>query len=266
MSRIAAAFEATKREGRAALIAYLCAGDPDLPRSREAARALVEAGADLLELGIPFSDPIADGPVIQEASFRALQSGTTVRGVLELVAQLRTDGVTIPIALMTYVNPVMSFGYDRFLTEAARAGVDGLIVPDLPLEQASELSEKAASHGIDLVLLAAPTTPQDRLEQIAAKSRGFLYFVSVAGVTGSRTELPEELSAQLQRARRVAKVPLAVGFGISRADQVAALASQVEGVVVGSALVRLIAEAGGDPTTAAERVRELRAATKQPAP
>lgn len=261
MSRIEAMFEGTKREGRAALIAYLCAGDPDLPRSRVAAKALIDAGADLLELGLPFSDPIADGPVIQAASFRALQAGTTVSGVLELVAQLRSDGVTIPIALMTYVNPVLSFGMERFLKEAARAGVDGLIVPDLPLEQAGEVSAQAAAQGIDLVLLAAPTTPEARLGEIAAKSRGFLYFVSVAGVTGARTELPPELTVQLQRARRLSKVPVAVGFGISRAEQVAALAAQVEGVIVGSALVRLIDEAKGDPTSAAAKIRELRAAT-----
>lgn len=263
MSRFGEAFAAAKREGRAALVTYLCAGDPDLERSFEAARAVAGAGADVIELGIPFSDPIADGPVIQAAAFRALASGTNVKAVLALVERLRAAGVSQPIALMTYVNPIQSFGLERFASECARVGVDGWIIPDLPLEQAEAYATRAEAAGLELVLLAAPTTPPARLERIARRSKGFLYFVSVAGVTGARTELPKELGAQVAAARALAAVPVAVGFGIATAEQVRSLVDVADGVVVGSALVKRLLQDGGEPSGTAALVRELRAATKR---
>lgn len=245
MSRVAKAFERAKTEHRAALVAYLCAGDPSLERTRELVPLLFEAGADLVELGLPFSDPIADGPVIQAASFRALQAGTTTAGVLETVAAIRASGCDGPIAIMSYLNPILSMGLESFAKRAAAAGVDALVLPDVPLEQAEQLEPVFARHGIELALLAAPTTPADRLARIGARAKGFLYFVSVAGVTGARRELPPELIGQLRAAKAASKAPVVVGFGIGRPEQVKELAPHADGVVVGSALVRLLNDGGG---------------------
>lgn len=261
MSRISEAFERARAERRAALVTYLCAGDPSLEATRVLVPTLFAAGADVVELGIPFSDPIADGPTIQAASFRALQSGTTVRKVLQVVRDLRAAGTTGPIVLMTYLNPLYALGLPAFFESAAAAGVDGVIIPDLPLEECEETAQLAAGAGVDLVLLVAPTTPPERLAQIGKRTRGFLYFVSVAGVTGARVELPSDLAQRLAQAREVSAAPVAVGFGIATPEQIRGLRTHADGVVVGSALVKLAHESGGDPARVEAFVRALRDAT-----
>ena len=256
--RIEVAFARAKGEKRSALVAYLCAGDPSLAATERLVPAIVSAGADIIELGVPFSDPIADGPVIQAASQRALASGTSLPKLLDLVARLRASGLSTPLVLMGYANPMVAMGWERFAERAARAGVDGAIVPDLPLEEAEPVSAVLAAAGLDLVLLAAPTTPPERLARIAERTRGFLYFVSVTGVTGGGAELPEELPAMLARARQVPRV--AVGFGVSRPEQARLLAPHADGVVVGTAIVRGIERAGGAAEPVAALVRSLRQA------
>jgi tryptophan synthase alpha chain len=264
VSRIAAAFQRAAAERRAALIAYVCAGDPSLEETVRIVPRLAEAGADLIELGIPFSDPIADGPAIQAASLRALRSGTTARGVLGAVRRIRERDATTPLVLMTYLNPVLAYGMDSFAADASSAGVDGVIVPDLPVDEAAPLSGALARAGVDLVLLAAPTTSSERLARIGRESRGFLYCVSVAGVTGARTGLPPELPNQLAQARARSSVPIAVGFGVSTPEHARALAAHADGVIVGSALVSLLHESGGDLDRAAAFVRGLADATRHP--
>ncbi len=258
--RIAKAFARAKAERRRALIAYLCAGNPSLEATERLVPAIEKAGADVIELGIPFSDPIADGPVIQAASQRALASGTSLSKVLDSVARLRQAGVAAPLVLMGYANPIVAIGWEQFAERASRAGVDGAIVPDLPLEEAEPISAMFEKAGMDLVLLAAPTTPPERLARIAERTRGFLYFVSVTGVTGARAELPAELPSMLARAREVSRAPVAVGFGVSTPEQARLLAPHADGVVVGSAIVRAIERAGGEPGPVAELVRALRGA------
>jgi len=250
--RIAAAFADCRAEGRAALVTYVMAGDPDLATSRAMALACAEGGADLLEIGMPFSDPIADGPVIQLAAERALAAGTGAAEVLRLARQLRKASA-VPIALMGYVNPLLSYGEERFLAEAQRAGVDALILPDLPPEEAEELREQARGHGIALVNLLAPTSTAARRQQACATAGGFLYLVSVTGVTGARTGLPAELPALLASVRAESPVPVVVGFGVSGPEQARRLGPLADGVVVGSAIVRRIAE-GGSRATRAGRV------------
>jgi tryptophan synthase alpha chain len=258
--RIAKAFARAKEERRRALVAYLCAGDPSLAATERLVPAIEKAGADVIELGIPFSDPIADGPVIQAASQRALAAGVSLPKVLEAVARMRQGGVSAPLVLMGYANPMVAMGLERFAETASRAGVDGAIVPDLPLEAAEPAAALFEKVGMDLVLLAAPTTPPERLARIAERTRGFLYFVSVTGVTGARADLPSELPSQLAKARELSRAPVAVGFGVSTPEQARLLAAHADGVVVGSAIVRAIERAGGEPGPVAELVRSLREA------
>ncbi len=253
--RIRRAFEACRERGRAALVTYVMGGDPDLATSEAAALACVEGGADLLELGMPFSDPIADGPTLQLAAERALASGTTVRDVLRLASALRRR-TEIPIALMGYVNPVLALGEERFLAGAARAGVDAVILPDLPPEEAGELGERARAHGVGTVFLLAPTSTPARRAAACAAATGFVYFVSVTGVTGARRSLPAGLAAQLAAVRRESPVPVVVGFGISSPAQARALGRLADGVVVGSAVVARVA-AGGPRAARAGRVRRF---------
>ena len=245
MNRIDRHFQEARAAGRKSLIVYVCAGDPDLPTTERLVPALAEAGADIVELGVPFSDPLADGPTIQAATGRALRSGTTLGGILELVGRLRRGGCDVPLALMGYLNPIVRMGMERFVARAAEVGVDGLIVPDLPFEESDALSASAAARGLDLVLLAAPTTPAGRLREIARQTRGFLYFVSVTGVTGARAALPADLPARLDAVRAASAAPVAVGFGISNPEQARALAAHADAVVVGSAVVAEIARSGG---------------------
>jgi tryptophan synthase alpha chain len=246
VSRFGATFERLRARGERALVAYIMAGDPSLEETR---RLVVEAekrGADAIELGVPFSDPLADGPVIQRAGLRALASGTTLPRVLETVATLRTQ-VGLPIALMTYYNPVFVFGLRGFARAAVDAGVDGLIVPDLPYEESGPLRAEAEPAGLDLVQFVAPTSTPARVKAIARLSRGFIYLVSLTGITGERRELPRDLDAQIRTLRLVTTKPVCVGFGVSTPEHAAAAGKLADGVIVGSALVRLIERHAGTP-------------------
>ena len=263
---IGAAFDACRRERRAAFIPYLAAGDPDLDTTGELLDALVAGGADLIELGVPFSDPIADGPVNQRAAFRALQSGTTLSGILRLIHRKR-EALGVPVVLFTYFNPIHARGVATFAEQAASSGVDGLLCVDLPPEEArEELIPALREQGIDSIFLLAPTSDRDRVRKVARASTGFVYYVSRTGVTGVRDQLVPELAAELRRVRGGVKQPLAVGFGISTPEQVAAVGRLADGVVVGSALVRLVEEKAGRAGLASaleERVRELSAPLHQ---
>ena len=236
-------FAGLASQGRCALMPFVMAGDPDLETTAATLLALQEAGADLIELGIPYSDPLADGPVIQAAASRALAAGTTPAAVLSLLGSLR-DRLTIPVVLFTYSNPLLNRGMEAFCDAAAAAGAAGLVVPDLPLEEAEKLSTIAAQRGLDLVLLVAPTTPPERLARIHAASRGFTYLVSVTGVTGVRSALQERVGGLVRQLKDQGGTPVAVGFGISAPEQ----ARQVrdwgaDGAIVGSALVQRMADA-----------------------
>ncbi|MFN9629486.1 MAG: tryptophan synthase subunit alpha [Cyanobacteriota bacterium] len=255
-SAIAARFKALRHQGRCALMPFLMAGDPDLPTTAATLLALQDNGADLIELGIPYSDPLADGPVIQAAASRALASHTSPAAVLQLLSSLKGT-LTIPVILFTYSNPLLNRGMEAFCQQAAEAGAAGLVVPDLPLEEAEKLSPIAASQGLDLVLLVAPTTPPERMARIHATSRGFTYVVSVTGVTGVRAALESRVEPLVQSLKHQGGCPVAVGFGISTPEQ----AHQVktwgaDGAIVGSALVKVVAEAqsaGDDGAAAAGR-------------
>ncbi|HEU4533828.1 MAG TPA: tryptophan synthase subunit alpha, partial [Polyangiaceae bacterium] len=221
-ARIAAAFEGCRREGRAALVTYVMAGDPDPAASVEAALACVEGGADLLELGVPFSDPIADGPTIQKAALRALKAGTTLAACLEIAARVR-ERAAVPIVLMGYLNPLLAFGEAKFFAACARAGVDAALVPDLPPEHAGALQAPARAAGVALPFLLAPTSTDARIASVSAAASGFVYYVSVTGVTGARSELPADLGERLARVRRAGSLPVIAGFGLSTPEQVAAV-------------------------------------------
>lgn len=237
MSRIPDAFARARKEERAALVAYLMAGDPDLDTSEKLALACIRGGANLLELGVPFSDPIADGPEIQAAGQRALKAGTRPRDVLDLAARLRRES-DVPLVLMTYLNPILALGTKAFAARAAAAGVDGVIVPDLSLEESGELGGILEAAHLDLIQLVAPSTPDARARAIGAASRGFLYVVARYGTTGTRTGLPDDLGPRLAALRSETTLPLAVGFGVSTSDHVRALtALGADGIVVGSAIV-----------------------------
>jgi tryptophan synthase alpha chain len=248
-------FQRLRAEGRCALMPFLVAGDPDLATTKAALLALEANGADLIELGIPYSDPLADGPVIQAAAGRALAAGTTPAAVLAMLAELKGQ-LNLPVVLFTYTNPLLNRGMEAFCAAAA-AGAAGLVVPDLPLEEAEKLSAIAAAHGLDLVLLVAPTTPPERMARIHGASRGFTYLVSVTGVTGVRTAMETRVAPLVAQLQAQGGTPVAVGFGISGPDQ----AQQVkgwgaDGAIVGSALVKRMAEAqaqGADVAAAAGR-------------
>jgi tryptophan synthase alpha chain len=246
VSRIDRAFSRLRRRGERALVAYFTAGDPSLERSRELLREAERRGADLIELGVPFSDPLADGPVIQRASQRALASGVTLARVLELVRDARGE-LSVPLVFLTYYNPVLAFGLKAFARTAVEVGVDGVIVADLPPEEAGPLAAEARAAGLDLIHLVAPTSSPDRMRRIARRSAGFIYAVALTGVTGARSELPADLVRYLRELRAVTTKPICVGFGISTPEQVAAVAPYADGVIVGSAIVRLVeTHAGSD--------------------
>ncbi len=243
MSRLGAAFAAARRDRRAAFVPYITAGDPSLARTADLMRALVRAGADVLELGVPFSDPIADGPTNQQAAERALASGTTLAGVLATVAAVRQE-LAVPIVLFTYANPVLRYGLERFAADAAAAGVDGLLFTDVPAEEMRPFADVLDAAGLDRVMLVTPTSGQRRMKAAARLGGGFLYLVSRTGVTGARQELDLELEANLRAARKASRLPVAVGFGISTPEQVAQVARLADGVVVGSAIVSRIGALG----------------------
>ena len=238
--RIHEAFVRARGEGRVAFIAYLTAGYPEPDATPALVRALVEGGVDAIELGIPFSDPLADGVTIQRSSFQALQGGMTPARALQLIRDLRNERVVIPLIVMTYYNPILAFGLDGFTRDAAAAGVDGLIAVDVPPEEAGELVAQCGANALDLIPLLAPTSSDERIALAARQASGFLYCVSVAGVTGAREALPQELGEFLKRARRMTDLPLAVGFGISRREHVEALQGQADGAIVGSAIIDVI--------------------------
>jgi tryptophan synthase alpha chain len=240
-NRIDARFGELKRAGRAGLITFLTAGDPDPKTSIAIVKALPAAGADLIELGMPFSDPMADGPAIQASSLRALASGGSMKVTLALVREFRAGDPTTPIVLMGYYNPIYQYGVDRFLADARAAGVDGLIVVDLPPEEDEELCLPAKKAGIHFVRLATPTTDDKRLPAVLRNTAGFVYYVSIAGITGTRSAADADVSKAVARLKRHTALPVAVGFGIRSAAQAAAVAKVADGAVVGSALVDRVA-------------------------
>jgi tryptophan synthase alpha chain len=261
-SAIASRFQALKHEGRMALMPFLMAGDPDLEITADVLLSLQDNGADMVELGIPYSDPLADGPVIQASAHRALAAGTTPDRVLTMLQGLQGQ-LTIPVILFTYSNPLLNRGPERFFAAAAAAGAAGLVVPDLPLEEAERLSPLAAQHNLDLVLLVAPTTPAERMRRIAEASRGFTYLVSVTGVTGERSNLEQRVASLVTSLQGCCPIPVAVGFGISGPDQVVQVREWgADGAIVGSALVKRIAAADRQIAAAEAGVfcRQLRSA------
>jgi len=244
MNRIDLQFARCHHEGRAALIAYITAGDPTIARTRQLISALERAGADLIELGIPFSDPLADGKTNQEAAERALRNGVTLHDVLALVQQLRTHS-QIPIVFFTYLNPVFRYGFARFADHAAAAGVDGVLTLDMPPEESAPLKHELDRTGVRSIFLAAPTSTDQRLQLIAHHASGFIYYVCRTGVTGERDDVPADLPEQIKRIRRFSSLPIAVGFGLSSPAHIRGIAQHADAVVVGSAIVRRIG-AGGD--------------------
>jgi tryptophan synthase alpha chain len=266
MSRIAETFARLREEGRPGLVTYTTAGDPDLPRSAEILKALARAGADVLEVGVPFSDPLADGPVIQRATERALAAGGSLRASLDLIASVRQQ-VSAPIVVFSYANPIVRMGLDAFADRAAQVGVDGVLALDLPVEEAAEFRNALSGRGIDTIFLLSPTTTQARIRKAAELGRGFLYGISRLGVTGARDTVSTGAEQMVRRIREVTDLPLALGFGISRPEHVAEVGTYADAAVVGSALVSLIAEASGSPELIARvegYVRSLRAACVAP--
>ena len=247
MSAIDLVFDRCREEKRAAFIPYVTCGDPDLETSFQIVTALVDAGADIIELGVPFSDPIADGPVNQRSATRALAAGTTLSGIFDLVARHRRSSA-VPIVLFSYFNPIFVRGVGSFAAQAAESGVDGVLCVDLPpSEAAKDFTPALREHEIDTVFLLSPTSSRDRVKEVAEASTGFVYYVSRTGVTGVQSELAAELKKSVKRVRRRLPQPLAVGFGISSPEQVAAVAKIADGVVVGSALVQIVEGENGDP-------------------
>jgi len=261
-TRIARRFAELRERGQMGLVAFLTAGDPSLPATESLVLALAEAGADVVELGVPFSDPLADGPAIQRSSERALRAGTTLAGVLDLVAAIRRKS-DVALVLFSYYNPVLQMGLEQFAERASAAGADGVLITDLTPEEAGDYRRIVAARGLDTIFLAAPTSPDERLSKIAACTSGFLYLISRTGVTGAKDTLPEDLPALVRRVRRVTSLPIAVGFGISLPGQVSVLGGLADAAVVGSALVEEIERA---PTVeaaraaVADRVRALKQA------
>lgn len=255
IERISAAFA----KGHPAFMPYAVLGYPSRQASLETIKTLVETGADLLELGIPFSDPLADGPTIQAATQQALENGTTLKECLALARDLRQQGIDTPALLMGYVNPMLAYGLEQFVADAATARIDGFIVPDLPPEEAGELESLCRQYGLALVYLLAPTSTPERIKLVAERSKGFIYLVSLTGVTGARRQLPPGLADFVRRVRAATDTPLAVGFGIGSGEQAKIVAQLADGIIVGSALVKRAAES---PESVRQLSTELRAALR----
>jgi len=262
MQRLNKTFADLKQLKRKALITFITAGDPNLDATCDLVDTLVAAGADIVELGVPFSDPLADGPTIQAASTRSLAQGTTLKKIIAIVKEIRRR-TEVPLVLMTYYNPLYHYGLEKLVNDAVAAGVDGLIVPDLPLEESAQL-RRLAVEKLAVIPLAAPTTTDDRLARIVAAGSGFLYYVTVTGITGTRTALPEELSNFLDRVKKIAgSLPLAAGFGISTPEQARTVGAHADAVIVGSALVEIIAQSGNSAAghqQLGDKIKELRQA------
>ncbi|MDR1713707.1 MAG: tryptophan synthase subunit alpha [Coriobacteriales bacterium] len=261
MSRIDVAFSRCRAAGNTAFIGFVTGGDPSLAHSKRYIQAMADAGADVLEIGVPFSDPIAEGPVIQDANIRALAANTTLDGIFGLVGELRQEGYSpLPLVLLTYLNPVFHYGYERFFSRSAEAGVDGVIIPDLPFEERDELLPAARAAGVDVISMIAPTSTE-RTERIAREATGFIYLVSSLGVTGVRSQINTDLDAIIQRIRAVSDVPVAVGFGLHSPEQARQIGPLADGFIVGSAIVKMIA---ADPQAAEQQlhkyVKEMKAA------
>jgi tryptophan synthase alpha chain len=263
VSRIATCFQQLNARGEKALVAYVTAGDPSLERSYEVVQAVLAGGADVLELGVPFSDPTADGPVIERAAVRALKAGTTVAGVLGLVRQLRAAGHQQPVVLFGYYNPFVQYGLDKLAAAAAEAGADGFLVVDLPPEHAAAMHAAVRAKGLDLIYLLTPTSDQARIDAVKAVAGGFVYYVSRTGVTGSAAPEVTSVAAQVERIKAAIPLPVCVGFGISTPEQVAAIGAEADGVVVGSALVAM-AEGLPEGKTTLDAIRERVAGLKAP--
>jgi tryptophan synthase alpha chain len=249
-----------------AMVAYVTCGDPDLATTREIVLAAIAAGADVIELGVPFSDPVADGPVIQRASERALKHGTSLAQVLTLAAEIREQAQSTGLIVFSYLNPILRMGLDKFCKVARAAGIDGVLVTDLPVEEAGEYLRAMRDHDLSPIFLTAPTSPDERLRRIAAASQGFVYAVSRTGVTGQRQQLAEDARKLVKRLRRVTKLPVALGFGISTPEQFAEVAEFADAVVVGSAIVEMIEKnRGREAAAVGEFVKRLSALSGQPA-
>jgi tryptophan synthase alpha chain len=246
VSRISTTFERLRADGRTGLIAYITAGDPSIARTRDVLLALARAGADAIEVGVPFSDPLADGPVIQRATERALAAGATLDAVLTLIAEVRAN-LSVPLILFTYANPVARMGFETFAKRAAAAGVDGVLTLDLPVEEAGEFRELLQREGLDTIFLLSPTTTSERIRRAGELGRGFLYGISRLGVTGAREQVAASAADLAARVRRESTLPLALGFGISRPEHVREIGRFADAAVVGSGLVQVIAEAGDSP-------------------
>ncbi|MDD5082880.1 MAG: tryptophan synthase subunit alpha [Dehalococcoidales bacterium] len=256
MNQIASVF---RRPGHKALIAYVTVGYPSIEATLEVVPILAGNGCDIVELGIPFSDPLADGATIQKASFQALQNGVTPLICLDIAAQL-SRRVSIPLMFMTYFNPVLSYGLEKFSRDCASAGIHGLIVPDLPPEEGTELEAATRKHGIDLVYLLAPTSTDERIHLVASQSRGFIYLVSITGVTGARNALSPDLGAFVARVKKIASQPVCVGFGISTPEQARQVAEIADGVIVGSRIIQLMETRNEAMTELSDFIRDLRSA------
>ncbi len=240
MNRIDRTFKELRKNGRKALIPYIMAGDPDLDATIKYINDLESSGADIIELGVPFSDPLADGPTIQKAAERSLQKGTTLRKVLNLVKEVRKTS-EIPLILMTYYNPIFKLGVESFITKAVKAGVDGVIIPDLIPDEADEFMKLSRQHNLDTIFLLAPTSTDDRIKKVTKASTGFIYFVSITGITGAKLSMGNLMKKTLAAINSATRKPVAVGFGISNAKEAASVASMADGVIIGSAIVKLIA-------------------------
>lgn len=242
MNRIERTFKKLRAQNKKAFIPYVMAGDPSVEKTKELVLVLEERGADIIELGVPFTDPLADGPTIQRAAERALKNGVTLRSVIALVNDIRVK-TRVPLVLMTYYNPVFKYGEERFINDAKDAGVDGLIIPDLPPDEAGELIKISKKAGIALIFLLAPTSTEDRIKKVATASKGFIYYVSMTGITGAQILLDGSIEKSINSIRSITDKPVAVGFGVSTPDEARAVAGISDGVIVGSAIVRKIQEA-----------------------
>ena len=257
LAKIASAFSSARAQGRAALMPYYTFGFPDPSLSLAVFEAIASSGADLIELGVPFSDPLADGPTIQRSTQIALKQGITLARCLEMTVELRRRGIKQPLLMMGYANPILAYGVTRFVAAAAQAGVDGLIIPDLPPEESGEIEAVCQTQEIAQVFLAAPTSTPERLALVAGHTRGFLYLVSVTGVTGVRHALPPDLAGFIQRARACTHTPVAVGFGVSTPAQARFVGSQADGVIIGSALIDRVGASANPPAAASAFIEEM---------
>lgn len=256
MSKITKMFERFGVSGEKALITYITAGDPDLLTTKKLLFTLQDAGADLIELGIPFSDPMADGPTIQRASFRALKNGTNLKAIFDMLKET-TKELNVPIILFGYYNPIFRYGLNSFVKSAKEVGIDGVLIVDLPLEESDEIKKFTTKVGIDFINLVSPVTDQERLRRIITDSSGFLYYISVTGVTGARKEIPKEVFSQISKIKKMTKLPIVVGFGVSNPEMAYQISRVADGVVVGSAIVNIIEKYGKDDTALLSEVQRF---------